>query len=64
MLTPRQEAVVKLASYRAADRDQFDAFVSDAVAGRDLSDKEVRCLVDEGLAIARRFAVLLKDQFE
>ena len=57
MLSRRQEALVKFASLRATDPAQFNAFVSDAVAGRELTDKEVRRLVDEGLSLARRVRV-------
>ncbi len=54
MLTPRQQQVVKLASYRAADAEWFDAFITDAVTGRQLSDHELHRLVDEALALTRR----------
>jgi len=46
MLTARQQAVVRLASYRVAKErvDQFDAFIADT-AGRELSDRELHAVV-------------------
>ena len=62
MLTTRQEEVVRLAKYRATDRDQFEAFVSDVVSGRrDITDAELRSIVDQGLAVARRVSKWKKD---
>jgi hypothetical protein len=54
MLTPRQQKVVRLASLRAVDTEQFHAHVCDATAGRrDITDAELRAIVYEGLALAR-----------
>ena len=55
MLTRRQIRYVKIAAHRAVDQEQFDAFVTDAVTGKDPTDKELRWIVDSALAIARTY---------
>jgi hypothetical protein len=62
MLTQRQQTFVKFAERRAANQEQFAVFVTDATAGRDPTDKELRRLVDQGLALARRTAVWLEHE--
>jgi hypothetical protein len=55
VLTPRQEHIVKLAArWRAADEDAFNAFLTDATAGRTLTDRELKRLIDEAVALTRR----------
>jgi hypothetical protein len=54
MLTPRQEQTVRFNSRRAYDVNQYEAYVTDAVCGRyNLTDGEVRAIIDEALAVAR-----------
>jgi hypothetical protein len=53
MLTHRQEQVVRLASLRAANVNQFDMHVADASSGRRVSDQELRTIVDEASRVAR-----------
>jgi hypothetical protein len=54
MLTPRQEKLIRVASLKSADVEIFNAHIDDLTGGRrEVSDEELRRIVDEALAVAR-----------